>query len=356
VLRGTLPGMAARLLHPLDQLTPSPALGAMPKVDLHLHQEVGPRLDRVLAAREGRPAYDWRGWAGDLITSTPPGMSRLDLLSSVFPAPREAGFEDENFIARLEDLFEEAAAAGAVLVEVRCGNDTVLRPQFMALFREAERRTRTRYPALHASAVVTLLLWLEPARLETIVVACIAAARDGLAGVDLLYRPYDVEVDWTPAHKIAAGLADAGLGITAHAGEFSAANIEAALETPGLTRLGHAVHAACEPKLLDLIAARGATIECCLTCNVLLGAVPSYEEHPIRRFLEHGIPVALGTDNPVQLGTNIGREYAVASALGFTEADLLALTTNAIRAAFAPAALRAELVADVASYAAAATP
>jgi adenosine deaminase len=274
-------------------------------------------------------------------------MPRLEKLSAIFPVPREADDDAENFIARLEDLLEEGAASGAVLVEVRCGNDTVLRSGFMDLFREAEQRTRRRYPRLHASAVVTLLLWLEPNRLEMIAEACIAAARDGLAGVDLLYRPYHLRMDWTDAHKLAARLASAGLGITAHAGEFSSANIEAALGTPGLTRLGHAVYAAYDPKLLDLIAAKGATIECCLTSNVLLGAVSSYEEHPLRRFVDHGVPVALGTDNPVQLCTNIGREYAIAEALGFTRDELVAFTENAIRASFAPASLRRTLLEDV---------
>jgi adenosine deaminase len=144
---------------------------------------------------------------------------------------------------------------------------------------------------------------------------------------------------------VAARAADAGLGVTAHAGEFSAANVAAALRTPGLTRLGHAVHAVDDARLLDRIAARGVTIECCLTCNVFFGAVPSLEEHPICRFVQRGIPVALGADNPVQLSTTIGREYAVAATLGFTTADLLAFTRNALRASFAPAALRSSLLA-----------
>ncbi len=97
--------------------------------------------------------------------------------------------------------------------------------------------------------------------------------------------------------------------------------------------------------MLDLVAARGVTIESCLTCNVFFGAVPSFEEHPIRRFVRQGIPVALGADNPVQLGTTIGREYAVAAALGFTTADLLGFTRNALHACFAPAALRSSLLA-----------
>jgi adenosine deaminase len=322
-------------------------LTALPKVDLHLHQEQSPRLDRVLAARAGHAPYDWRAWAKRLVAQTPPGMPRLAALSSVFPAPVALDADPETFIARLEDLMTEAAADGAVLVEVRCGNDTVLRPGFIELLREAERRTQVRYPEFHALAVVTLVLWLEPALLDRVVAATLAGAREGIAGIDLLYRPYDREADWSAAYGIAARATDTGLGVTAHAGEFSSANIEAALRTPGLTRLGHAVHAADSAALLELVRERGVTIECCLSCNVLLGAVASLEVHPIRTFVEHGIPVALGTDNPVQLSTTIAGEYAAAASLGFGPADLLAFTRDAIASSFSPKALRASLLSTI---------
>ena len=341
----TASAMTRALPSPLDELRPDSTLAALPKADLHLHQEQTPRLDRVLAAREGRPAYDWRAWAARLLTDHPPGVQRFAQLSRTHPVPAAADADDALFVARLEDLLEEAARDGAVLVEVRVGRETVLRPGFIDLFREAERRVRGRYPNLHAVAVTTVLLWLEPERLEAVVAATLAASRDVLGGIDLLYQPYDSEADWDVAYRVAARAAEAGLGVTAHAGELSVANIAAALRTPGLTRLGHAVHAVDDPRLLDLVAARGVTIECCLTCNVFFGAVPSFEEHPIRRFVQRGIPVALGADNPVQLGTTIGREYAVAAALGFTTADLMAITRNALRACFAPAALRSSLLA-----------
>jgi adenosine deaminase len=215
----------------------------------------------------------------------------------------------------------------------------------MAQFREAERRVRQRFPQLHAEAIATLLLWLEPERLERILQGCTALAREGLGGVDLLYAPYDTEADWSTAYRVAARVAEAGLGVTAHAGEFSTANIAAALRTPGLTRLGHAVYAAHDPRLLDLLAEGSVTVEACLTCNVVLGAVPSYEEHPIRRFIEHGIPVALGSDNPVQLCTTVGREYAAAAALGFSHDELLAFTRNAIVASFATPERKAAMLA-----------
>lgn len=141
-----------------------------------------------------------------------------------------------------------------------------------------------------------------------------------------------------------------GLGITAHAGEVSTANLAAALRVPGLTRIGHATHATRDPRLLDLLAESGVTVEACLSCNVVVGAALSYEEHPIRQLLARGIPVALGSDDPVQVCTTIGREYAVAHALGLSPAELLALTRTAIRTAFTTPVRRAELLAELSTW------
>ncbi len=333
-------------LDPFGALPPDPLIAALPKADIHLHQERSPWLDRVLARREGRPPYDWQVWAHGLVAETLPGMARLERLSTVFHALREAD-DEENFIARVEAMLCEAAADGAVFVEVRFGNDDALRPGLMEMFREAERRAQALYPTLRAEALHILILKFEPELLERIFTACLGLAREGLAGIDMLYAPYDAEADWSLAYKLAQRATDAGLGITVHAGEFSTANIEAALRTPGVTRLGHATYAAQNERLLDLVGQRSVTVECCLTSNVVLGAVASYEAHPIRTFVARGIPVALCTDNPVQMCTTIGREYALAHALGFPQDDLLGFTRNAIRAGFTTPARRAELLAHV---------
>ena len=145
-------------------------------------------------------------------------------------------------------------------------------------------------------------------------------------------------------HGWAQRARDAGLGITAHAGEFGALHLAEAIELPGLTRVGHAVGARSDPRLLDRIAERGVTIECPLSCNVILGAVENYEDHPIRRFVERGIPVTICTDDPVKAGTTIGREYAIASALGFSGAELRAFTHAAVAASFCDTEKRCRLL------------
>jgi adenosine deaminase len=223
----------------------------------------------------------------------------------------------------------------------------------MALFREAERRVQQRYPRLRAEAIGYLNVrddraWIEreALRLE----ACLRAAPQGLGGVDFRVDPYDATADpkvWGIAHGWAGRAAEAGLGVTIHAGEFGTTSVTAALQTPGLRRIGHGTRIADDPRLLEQLARSGATVECPLTCNVVLGSAPSYEAHPLRRFIEHGIPATLNTDLPVHVGTTIGRDYAIAAALGFSTAELLAFTRNAIAASFTTTDRRAVLLEEI---------
>jgi adenosine deaminase len=336
------------LLEPFAEIPVPPNIAALPKADIHIHQEWSPRLDRVLARQEGREPYNWREWATNLMKTAPPGAARLRHISSHFPASLGADANPRNFVARVVNMLEEAAADGAVLVETRFGRDMVERPDCLTLFREAERQVQARYPRLRTAAIPFVHLEWETEKVARMLQTCIEWAGDGLIyGVDLFNHPYDTEADWSAAYRIAEQLAAAGLGITVHVAEVAPVNVAAVLRMPGLKRLGHATHAGYHPQLLEMVARSGVTIECSLTCNVVFGATPSYEEHPVRRFVAAGIPVALCTDDPVQICTTIGREYAIAGTLGFSTNELLGFTRNAMHAAFISSQLRTELLTEL---------
>ena len=351
---------AASALNPFGDLAVPPFVAALPKADLHLHQEAVPRLDAVLARRERRPPHDWRAAARRVMAEVPPGMARLEAIFAPDDAPPGTGpvgraldADPELFVARLAHVLAEGAAAGAVLLEVRCGAvEVVSRPDFMALFRAAERRARRHSPRLRAEAIAYLgvrddaaAMAVEARRFE----ACLRAARDGLAGIDFRVDPYgtDDPAPWALAATWAHRAADAGLGITVHAGEFSAGNLEPALRLPGVRRIGHGVHAAATPHLLERVARSGVTLECCLSSNVVLGAVASYQTHPIRRLMAHGIPVTLNTDLSMHVCITIDREYAIAAALGFSPAELVTFTRTAVEASFTTPQRRAALLREV---------
>jgi adenosine deaminase len=131
---------------------------------------------------------------------------------------------------------------------------------------------------------------------------------------------------------------DAGLAVTAHAGEADGArSIRDSIEVLGATRIGHAVHAVDEPALMDLMAERRIGIEANLTSNVQTSTVPDYATHPMRRFLEHGLLATLNTDDPTVSGIDLAHEYGVAaSAAGLTREQVRAAQANALEIAFLP--------------------
>jgi adenosine deaminase len=320
-------------------------LADLPKADLHVHQEASRYLDIVLADREGRPPYDWAVWRRDLAARVPPGRERLGYIGSFHPVPLDLDADDDLFVARIAALLRDHARQNATYVEIRHGGEVVHRDGFMELFRLAEREVQAEHPRLRAEAIAIVF---EPTLddVDGYIDRCLEV--EGLAGVDFLYAPYHEEVSWTERYRRAERIAEAGLGITAHAGELSPANIAAAARMPGLTRIGHGVHAATDPALMDLLVARGVTLEVAPTCNEYFGVLPAVPEHPLLTLVRAGVRVTLATDNPVQLSTDIGQEYARAAAIGLTYAELVQVTRNAIEASFTTPERKRELLEDVA--------
>jgi adenosine deaminase len=137
----------------------------------------------------------------------------------------------------------------------------------------------------------------------------------------------------------------AGLGCTVHAGEWAgAASVRGALELP-VTRISHGVRAIEDPALVEELARRRITLEVCPTSNVALGVFATYGDHPFPALRDAGIPLTLGSDDPPYFGASVGGEYAVAREhFGLGDAELVAITRNAVEASFAEPELRSKLL------------
>jgi adenosine deaminase len=100
-----------------------------------------------------------------------------------------------------------------------------------------------------------------------------------------------------------------GLGLTVHAGEDEGPErVWEAVDHLGADRIGHGCSAVRDRALLRRLARDQVLIECCPTSNYQTGAVPRGAPHPILTFLEHGIPVAVCTDNTTVSATDQIRE------------------------------------------------
>jgi adenosine deaminase len=129
---------------------------------------------------------------------------------------------------------------------------------------------------------------------------------------------------------------DAGLQITAHAGESAGPqSIWQAIQELGATRLGHGVSAIHDSALMDHMAEHQVGIESSLTSNVQTSTVPTYASHPLRHFLERGILATINTDDPGISNIDLPHEYNVAApAAGLTPAQIRQAQENALSIAF----------------------
>jgi aminodeoxyfutalosine deaminase len=138
----------------------------------------------------------------------------------------------------------------------------------------------------------------------------------------------------------------AGYWTVAHAGETGGAeHVRQAVVDLGARRVQHGVRAAEDPAVLRLLAERRVCCDIALTSNECLKVVPSVAQHPLRRFLEAGVPVTLSTDDPPFFGTDLGREWTRArDELGFTLPELWDANLNGLRFGLAETGIRRRLL------------
>jgi adenosine deaminase len=150
------------------------------------------------------------------------------------------------------------------------------------------------------------------------------------------------EAEWpAPPHAAAfIAAADAGLALTAHAGEVPGAQRIVEVLAFGVRRIAHGVTAASDPAVAALVRERGVTLDLCPTSNVQAGIVQTLAEHPAAALHRAGVSVTLSTDDRTVSATTLSDELArTAAALALDDAELAAIALNAFKRTFAPPAV-----------------
>lgn len=131
--------------------------------------------------------------------------------------------------------------------------------------------------------------------------------------------------------------ADLGFLVTIHAGECGGPEqVEYALTELHARRIGHGIAAARDTAVMTALAASGCTLEICPTSNVFLHLAARVADLPIRTFLSHSVPFVICSDNPARCRTSLSQElFKVAKAFDLSLAEVLRMTQDAVRAAFA---------------------
>jgi hypothetical protein len=131
----------------------------------------------------------------------------------------------------------------------------------------------------------------------------------------------------------AAGLARAGVAVNADALRTEQATLsrdDTVTHHYDTARLDEVARR--QDYAMDRVVAAGAVVEVCPTSNRRIGDIPDPDHHPVHRFLDRGVPVVVGSDDPGIFGVTLADEIEwVVAAAGLDDAGRRQLVENAWR-------------------------
>jgi adenosine deaminase len=124
-----------------------------------------------------------------------------------------------------------------------------------------------------------------------------------------------------------------GFRTTAHAGEACGPeSIWSAIRDLQVERIGHGTRAVEDPGLIEYLAQSKIPLELCPLSNARTGVIDSIEAHPVRTFIEKGIPVSINTDDPKMFGNSLADEYqALKDIFKFTNQEICDILIGSIK-------------------------
>lgn len=161
----------------------------------------------------------------------------------------------------------------------------------------------------------------------------------GIGGSEQNFPPEPYEQIYQQAREL-------GFHTNAHAGEVAGSeSVWGAVRSLKAERIGHGTHAEEDPALLDYLAEHQIPIEMCPISNVCTGSVKAIEEHPVRRYFEHGLTVTINTDDPKMFNNTLVDEFQILDeTFGFSHAEIQTLILNGVQSSWQSEEKKAALV------------
>jgi len=314
-------------------------LAGLPKLDLHVHLDgsLRPATARALLAQLG--AKERSALPADAERAVlPPVPCPLETYLEAFRVTVALLQTAESLERVAFELVEDAARENVVYIEMRFApllhlarglSPERVMEAVLAGMRRAERTYPTR-----AALIVCGLKLEESARVQETARLAAAYADQGAVAFDLA----GPERGFPPSlHRRATEIAlDAGLHLTLHAGEGCCPeHIRDALDL-GAERIGHGVYLYQDEATERRVAEEGVPLEVCPTSNLhISGFMRTLADHPLRRYLELGIPVTLNTDNRLMSQTSSTEElHRVIEAFSLSKETVKRILLSSAEAAF----------------------
>ena len=321
----------------------------LPKANLHLHLtgSMRPRTLFELAERYGvfvppaltfaetdRP-YPWSAF-----------QERYDAARSVVRTT-----DDIRRIAA--EAIEDNLADGCEWVEIQI-DPTSYAPNVGGL-EPAVEAVLDAVPAEHGGVIVASSWARSGAHAQRLAELAAGYADRGVVGFGLSNDERRGRVsEFVGAFRTAA---DAGLFGTPHAGCFDGAwHVRACVELLNARRIGHGLTAASDPSTVRLLAERQVALEICPSSYPPLG-ISRWKDLPVRPLLAAGVPVTLGSDDPLLFGGTVSDQYRIVRQhVGLSDSELATIARHSVAASAAPTDIKKRLAAGIGTWLAADVP
>ena len=145
-----------------------------------------------------------------------------------------------------------------------------------------------------------------------------------------------------------------GLKLVAHAGEEGPPEyVYEALDILNIDRIDHGNRSLEDPALVARIVEAGLTLTVCPLSNHKLCVVRDMDLHPVSDMLAKGLKATINSDDPAYFGGYVNDNFNALTRRGLlSREDCLTLARNSITGSFASEPRKAEVLAEIAAYAA----
>ncbi|WP_099826834.1 adenosine deaminase [Oceaniglobus indicus] len=318
--------------------------GARPKIELHLHHEgaAPPAFIRGLAREKSvdiARIFDERGnYAYDGFVDF---LRVYEAATSVLKTP-----EDYSRLTRA--VLAECAEHGVIYAETFLspdfcgGRDVGAWREYLHAIREAAEAAE-RADGIVLRGIVTCIRHFGPDKARQTARCAAETAGDWIVGFGI---GGDENAGALKDFRWSFDMArEAGLHLTAHAGEWGGPqSVRDALDL-GVSRIGHGVRAIEDLALVDRLAEDGIVLEVCPGSNIALGVYPDWRAHPIEKLRARGVKVTVSTDDPPFFHTTMTHEYdRLAETFDWDEDVFEQIERTSADAAFCDADTRARIL------------
>lgn len=321
-----------------------PKYNDIPKTEIHIHLEGSIRTQTIIdVAKEynlNLPSYqvselDKHVKVYDQMRDLHAVLKAFDIFQRSIASPQ--------VVERIAwELFEDSARQNIKLFEVRFSPDWAFHGHNLdwdACLEElvrAKARAEKEFDMAIGLIAITSRSMGPPSCVRTVDWAI--RHKQHILGIDLAdsERDFPLREFIPPVMKAKA----AGLKVTIHTGEDSpAAFVKETIELADPDRIGHGIHSIDDMQVVELLKDRDITLEVNPWSNYLTSAVPTIEEHPLKKLFDLGVKVTINSDDPEVLETNLNNEYRIAhEILGLSLAEIATCNRYAYQASFIPEA------------------